>query len=184
MPNLIQISQRKVSIGDKYTISVNGQQVLKCARTIFKIYPRLTVSPIHGGPPVFEIEQRIAMFFQAAFVFTFGQNQYELSTVSWWNRHFQIHMGKDVFDIYGHRGRKVSIFLNGRQIAWFQSSAVTFFSGDEYNIHADAQVSIDWLIAIALMWDSAFNRRSRSMINIKFGWLFQAKAFDKSWVPA
>jgi uncharacterized protein YxjI len=183
MPNLIQIHQKKISIGDKYTVSVNGQQVLKCARSLFKLYPLLTVSPIAGGPPVFEIEQRLAVL-RPMYVFTFGQNKFELTTVSWWKRHYRIHMGKDVFDIYGHRGRKVSVFLNGRQVAWFQSAAVTFFSGDEYNIHADSGVSVDWMIAIALFWDSYYNRGNKSMINVNFGSLLQAQPFDKTWVPA
>lgn len=184
MPNLIQINQKKITFGDKYKIAVNGQEVLKCSRSIFKMYPKLTVTAVQGGPPIFEIEQRIAIMMQTSFVFNFGANKYELNTVSWWNRHFRIHMGQDVFEIFGHRGRKVSIFLNGRQVAWFESGAVTFFSGDTYTIHADANVSVDWLIAICLMWDCAFNRRSRAAINIKFGWLFQAKAFDKTWTPA
>ena len=183
MPNLIQITQKKISVGDKYRISVNGHEVLKCARSIWKLYPKLTVTAVQGGPPVFEIEQRIAILFQTSFVFNFGQNKYELNTVSWWNRHFRIYMGQDVFEIFGHRGRKVSVFLNGRQVAWFQSGAVTFFAGDTYTIHADANVSVDWLIAICLMWDAAFNRRGKAMINIQFGWLFQARPFDKTWTP-
>ena len=89
-----------------------------------------------------------------------------------------------MFDIYGHRGRKVSVFLNGNQVAWFQSAAVTFFSGDSYTIHAHQQVSVDWMIAIALFWDSYFNRGNKSAININFGALLQSKPFDKTWVPA
>lgn len=185
MPNLIQISQRKISIGDKYTISVNGQQVLKGARRLFKLFPLLEVMPIHGGQTIFQIEQRGFVFLSPAFVFTFGQNTYELTTVSWFKKHYQIHMGKDVFDIYGHRGRKTSIFLNGNQVAWFESAAVTFFAGDEYNIHANSQVSVDWIIAIALFWDMWNNRSgNKSMINIRLGSIVQAQPFDKSWVPA
>lgn len=184
MPNLVQITQRKISIGDKYTISVNGNQVLKGSRSILKLYPKISVSAIQGGPVLYEVEQRMAIMFHTMFIFHFGQNRYELNTVSWWNRHFRIYMGKDVFEIYGHRGRKVSIFLNGRQIAWFQSSAVTFMAGDSYNIHADSAVSVDWLVAIALFWDAAFNRRGKGLINIQFGWLFQAREFDKHWMPA
>lgn len=182
MPNLIQITQKKISIGDKYTIAVNGMQVLRCERSIFKLYPVLTILPIQGGPPVFQIEQRWA-FVRPSYVFMFGQNTYELTTVSWWKRHFQIHMGRDVFDIYGHRGRKVSVFLNGNQVAWFQSAAVTFFSGDHFTIHADSRVSADWMIAIALFWDSYYNRGNKKAININFGSLIQARPFDKTWVP-
>lgn len=185
MPNLIQISQKKISIGDKYTIKVNGQPVLKGARRLFKLFPLLEVLPPQGGPPVFTIEQRGFVFLSPAFVFTFGQNTYELTTVSWFKRHYQIHMGRDVFDIYGHRGRKVSIFLNGKQVAWFQSAAVTFFAGDEYNVHTDSQVSVDWIIAITLFWDMWHNRSgNKGMINVRFGALFQAQPFDKNWIPA
>jgi uncharacterized protein YxjI len=183
MPNIIQVKQRKITFGDKYRISVNGQEVLKCSRGVFQMYPRLTVTAVQGGPAIFEIEQRMAVMFHAMFVFNFGQNKYELNTVSWWDRHFRIHMGQDVFEIFGHRGRKVSVFLNGKQVAWFQWGAVRFFSGDTYTIHADSRVSVDWLIAICLMWDAAFNRGYRGAIKIHIGWLFQARKFDKNWIP-
>lgn len=183
MPNLIRISQKKISIGDKYVISVNGQQVLKGARSLWKLYPQVSVTPITGGDPLYIVEQRYA-FLKPAFIFTFGGNKYDLTTISWWKRHYQIHMGQDIFDIYGHRGRKVSIFLNGKQVAWFESAAVTFLSGDEYNIHADASVSVDWLIAITLMWDMFNNRGNKGLINIRFGSIIQKVPFDKTWVPA
>ncbi len=184
MPNLIQISQKKIAIGDKYTISLNGNQVLKASRRLLKIFPLVEVMPLQGGNPVFTVERRMS-WLKPAYVFTFGQNQYELTTVSWWKRHYQVHLGKDIFDIYGHRGRKVSVFLNNKQVAWFDSAAVTFFAGDEYNIHADGSVSVDWMIAIALFWDSWYNRSgNKSMINIKFGAIIQKQPFDKSWIPS
>lgn len=183
MPNLIQISQKKISVGDKYTISVNGLQVLKGARSIWKIRPVISVLPVQGGDPIYQVEQRVS-FLRPQYIFIFGANRYELTTISWWKRHFQIHMGKDVFDIYGHKGRKVSVFLNNKQVAWFSSAAVTFFSGDEYNIHADSQVSVDWLIAIALFWDSWYNRGDKGAINIKFGSIIEKQKFDKNWIPA
>lgn len=184
MPNLIQISQKKIAIGDKYSIAVNGMQVLKAARRIFKIFPLIEVSPVQGGNVIFSLEQRFS-WLKPSVVFTFGGNIYELTTISWWKRHFQIHMGKDVFDIYGHRGRKVSVFLNDKQVAWFDSAAVTFMAGDEYNIHADAAVSVDWMIAIALFWDMWYNRSgNKGVVNIKFGAIIQARPFDKTWIPS
>lgn len=183
MPNLIQIKQHKIAIGNKYDISVNGMLVLKGSRSLFKFYPVIAVSPAQGGEPLFTIQQFYSLL-RPAYVFQFGPNKYDLTTVSWWKRHYQIHMGKDVFDIYGHRGRKVSVFLNNKQVAWFESAAITFFSGDEYNIHASSDVSVDWLIAIALFWDSYYNRGNKGMVNIKFGHLIQKQQFDKNWVPA
>lgn len=184
MPNLIQISQKKISIGDKYAIRVNGMEVLKCARRLWKLFPLLEVMPVQGGEPIFKIEQRMS-WLKPQYIFTFGGNTYELTTISWWKRHFQVHMGKEIFDIYGHRGRKVSVFLNNKQVAWFDSAAVTFFAGDEYNIHADANVSVDWLIAIVLFWDSWYNRSgNKGVINFKVGSIIQKQAFDKNWVPS
>lgn len=183
MPNLIQISQKKISIGEKYSISINGMPTLKAARRLWKLFPLIEVMHVQGGDPIYSIEQRYA-FLRPSFIFNFGPNRYELTTISWWKRHYQVHMGQDIFDIYGHRGRKVSIFLNGRQVAWFDSAAVTFFSGDQYTIHADAAVSVDWMVAIVLFWDCYYNRRNKSAVNIRFGSLVQAIPFDRTWVPS
>lgn len=183
MPNHITISQKKISIGDKYSISVNGMPVLKASRRIFKIFPLIEVFRNDDTNVIFSVERKLS-WFKPQYDFNLGGNVYHITTISFWKRHYQIHMGKDVFDIYGHRGRKVSVFLNDKQVAWFDSAAVTFFAGDEYNIHANSNVSVDWMIAIVLFWDSWFNSSGeKGAVNIKFGAILEKQPFDSTWIP-
>lgn len=180
MPLLIDVNQKKISIGDKYTIAINGQPFYKAKASLWKLFPKIDLLSLQGDQVFMSIEQGWG-FLKPKFVFTIGGMQYNLETISWWKRRFRIQVGRDMFEIIGHRGRKVSIFQNDRQIAWFDNQAVTFFSGDNYHCTAHAAAPAEWLIAIMLFWDAHYNREQKSAINIKFGSIIESQPFDKNW---
>ncbi|MCX6313079.1 MAG: hypothetical protein NT084_15780 [Bacteroidetes bacterium] len=180
MPTIIDVNQKKISIGDKYVISINGQPVYKAKSSIWKLFPKIDLMRLQGDQVFLTMEQGWG-FLKPNVVFNVGGSQFKLETISWWKRRFLLVVGSDRFEIIGHRGRKVSIFQNDRQIAWFDNAAVTFFNGDNYHCTANSTASSEWLIAFILFWDAHYNREQKSAINFKFGSMVQSQAFDTTW---
>jgi hypothetical protein len=56
-----------------------------------------------------------------------------------------------MYDIYGHRGRKYSIYKNDQQVAWWDKEAVGWFAGDNYKIFANANSDPELLISFCLV---------------------------------
>jgi len=182
MPLILDVNQKKISIGDKYAIAINGQPYYKAKSSIWKLFPKVDLIPLQGDQVLMSVEQGWG-FLKPNVVFSIGAMQYKLETISWWKRRFSINVGNDIFEIVGHRGRKVSIFQNGNQIGWFDKDAVTFFAGDNYHCTANSNAPAEWLIAAILFWDIHYNREQKSAINIKFGSVLETQPFDKTWQP-
>jgi len=182
MPLFIDVSQKKISIGDKYTIAINGQPFYKAKASIWNLFPKIDLLPLQGEQVFMTVEQGFG-FLKPKFTFNIGGSHFALETISWFKRRFAINVGTDRYEIVGHRGRKVSIFQNGKQIAWFNNEAVTFFSGDNYHCTANSNAPAEWLIAIILFWDAFYNRQQKSAVNIKFGSIMQTQPFDSTWQP-
>ncbi|CAN5401160.1 hypothetical protein BH09BAC5_BH09BAC5_04860 [soil metagenome] len=180
MPLIIDVNQKKIAIGDKYAIAINGQPYYKAKAALFKLFPKIDLLSLQGDQVFMTIEQGWGLL-KPKVVFSMHNTTYNLETISWWKRRFSITAGMDVFEIVGHRGRKVSIFQNGRQIGWFNNDAVTFFSGDNYHCTANSNAPAEWLIAIILFWDMHYNRQQKSAINFKFGSMVQSQPFDTNW---
>ncbi len=180
MPLIVDVQQKKISIGDKYTVAINGQPYYRAKSSIWKLFPKVDLIPLQGDQVLMSIEQGWGLL-KPNVVFSLHNTQFKLETISWWKRRFSISVGTDLLEIVGHRGRKVSILQNGKQIAWFNNDAVTFFSGDNYHCTANSNAPAEWLIAIILFWDMHYNRQQKSAINIKFGSMVQSQPFDTSW---
>jgi hypothetical protein len=182
MPLFIDVNQKKIAIGEKYGVAVNGQPYYKAKASIWKLFPKIDLMPLQGEQVFMSVEQGWG-FLKPNVTFTMGGMQYKLETVSWLKRRFFVNVGTDKLEIVGHRGRKVSIFKNGKQIAWFDNQAVTFFSGDNYHCTANADAPAEWLIAAIFFWDIHYNRQQKSAINFKFGSMWQTQPFDATWQP-
>lgn len=180
MPIIIDVNQQKISIGDKYKIAINGQPHYLAKASLWRLFPKVDIMPLQGDQVYMSIEQGWG-FLKPNITFSIGSSQYKLETISWWKRRFAVSVGNDRFEIVGHRGRKVSIFQNDRQIAWFDNAAVTFFNGDNYHCIANASAPVEWMIASILFWDMHYNRQQKSAVNIKFGSMVQSQAFDSAW---
>jgi hypothetical protein len=180
MPIIVDVNQQKISIGDKYKIAINSQPFYLAKASIWRLFPKVDIMPLQGDQVYMSIEQGWGVL-KPNITFSIGTSQYKLETISWWKRRFAIAVGNDRIEIVGHRGRKVSIFQNGRQIAWFNKDAVTFFSGDNYHCTANANAPIEWLIATMLFWDMHYNRGDKKAVNIQFGSILQSQPFDSTW---
>jgi uncharacterized protein YxjI len=181
----IDINQKKISVGDKYQIFTDGQQTHTASRQLIQLLPEIALFNNENGRPRMTVNKRVS-FFKAKYDITrWDNNVFEFRTKSIFKLHYQCQCGPDLYDIYGHTGRKFSIFKNSIQIAWWNKKAVTWFAGDNYKIIADKDCDVDLIIAFCLIIDNfSSNDHEGNVVTYDLGNIgFQSKKFDKNWQP-
>jgi len=181
----ININQKPISIGDKYKIFIDGQESYRAARKLFKLLPVVVLYKNDGDIPRITIRKRFT-FFKASYVLKREDSSIlEFKTISFWKRHYQCLVGKDMYDVYGHRGRKFSIYKNDVQVAFWDKQAVSWFAGDNYMIMADKNSDAELLISFCLVIDNfRSDDHDGKALTVDIGGIGpQAKAFDSNWEP-
>jgi uncharacterized protein YxjI len=182
----IDINQQKISIGDKYKIYLDGQQSYIAANELFRFFSVINLLNNEGSHAILKINKLWSLF-KPKYNITLNGNQIlEFRSESFWKMHYQCQNGKDLFDIYGHRGRKYSVYKNDKQIAWWNKEAVTWFNGDNYTILADGDNNdVQLIIAFCLIIDNFYHDESkRGAVNFDFGNIGgQVRKFDPDWQP-
>ena len=181
----IDINQKKISFGDKYQIFTDGQQTHYAARKLFNLLPVVNLFENKYEVPRMTIKRRFSWFKAAYDIIQWDSNIMEFRTVSYWKQHYNCLVGMDSYDIYGHRGRKYSIYKNDVQVAWWDKEAVTWFAGDNYKIIADKDCNVNLLVSFCLIIDNfKSDNHDGNTVNVDLGNIgFQTKKFDVNWNP-
>jgi len=182
---IININQKKISIGDKYQVFTDTEPTHRASSKLFRLFPEINLFENGSDVAVLTINKLFAIF-KAKYNISFPDGlTIEFRTVSYWRGHYHCDHGGDRYDIYRHNGRKSSIYCNFRQIAWWDKKAVTWFNGDNYTIVADKNCNKNLVIAFCLIMDNYTSEGEKNTVNIDIGRIGpQAKKFDKYWVPA
>ena len=181
----IDVNQLKISIGDKYKIFIDRQQTHVASRKLISLLPVVYLYELNDARPRMTINKLLS-FFKATYDITrWDNNVLEFRTKSFWKSQYECQVGDDSYSIYGHTGRKFSIFKNDTQVAWWGKNGVTWFEGDNYKIIADKNADIDLLISFCLIADN-FSSESHggNTLTIDLGNIGpQARKFDLEWQP-
>ncbi len=182
----IDIIKKNISIGDKYSVLVNGIQSYFASKALFQLLAEISLTKEKGGEAILVINRKFTPF-KATYTIQLGESEIlDFKTISYWRLAYQCVCGADTYDIYGNRGLKYSIYKNDVQVAYFTEASVTTFKGDSYTLYADDECNKELLIAFCLIVDNyANNDNSKSTININIGniGIFGLKKFDKDWKP-
>jgi len=182
----IDINQKKISIGDKYQIFTDGQQTHNATRALLQLLPEINLFEISFGDRArMTINKRLSWFKAKYDITRWDNNVLEFRTKSYWKLYYQCQCGPDIYEIYGHRGRKYSIYKNDVQVAWWDKKAVTWFAGDNYKIIADKDCDLNLIISFCLVIDNySSDDHDGNTVTYDLGNIgFQAKVFDDSWQP-
>jgi len=114
----IDINQKKISIGDKYQIFIDGQQRFRAAAKLFRLLSEIELYEGDSEFPRMRIKRRFNLIAAKYDITKYDGNVYEFRTRSFWKGHFQCICDGDMYDIYAHRGRKYSVYKNDLQVAW------------------------------------------------------------------
>jgi hypothetical protein len=181
---IIDINQAKIAIADKYKVFVNEQEQYRAARKLWRILPEVDLFRLDDSEPRLTLKKRFSLI-KASYDIRRGGDVFPFTTISVLKHHYTCTIGADRYDIYGHRGRKYSIFKNDRQVAWWDKAAVTWFAGDNYRITADNNADREALIAFCLIIDNFRSDDHNETVSYDVGNLgFQAKKFDPEWQPS
>lgn len=181
---IIDINQKKFSIGDKYSIFMNEQPSYSASAKLFRWFAEIDIFDRSEGRPRMTIKKKWAFLNKSYDITRWDNALLEFRTKSFWKRHYQCSLGSDMYDIYSHRGRKCSVYKNDVQIAWWDKEAIVWFEGDNYRITADKDSDYELIIAFCLMMDNAASDHSDNAVVIDLGNIGpQARKFDPAWQP-
>jgi len=185
----IDIKQKKISIADKYQIFVDGKQTYTASTKLFRLLSEIHLLEIGSNNPKYVIKKRWTLF-KPAFDLRWNNNVFEFRTKNFWKHHYYCKVGQDYYEIFGHRGRKYSIYKNNVQIAYWDKEAITLYKGDTYKIIADDDCNCELLISFCLIIDNKSSNNENNhndalfSTTIDFGNIgLQSKKFDPLWLP-
>ena len=101
----IDIDQAKIALADKYRISIDGQEVYRAARKLWRIFAEVDLFYRDEGEPRLTIKKRLS-FFKPSYDIFVGSNDFRFTTRSFWKHVYLCDIGNDHYEVYAHRGRK------------------------------------------------------------------------------
>lgn len=182
---VLDINQKKLSPNDNYHIYKEGELKYTAYRHVFQLMPKIQFFEKGANFPKMKIHKRFHLF-KAIYDIIYADKQvFTFRTVSYLKSHYQYQNGNDTYDVYGHLGRKYSIYKNNKQTAWWKKDIITWLEGDRYRIIADSNSDAELLIAFCLIIDNYTSaNHGDSILTINWGYFgSQAKTFDPDWIP-
>lgn len=180
----IVVTQKKISIGDKYKIYVDGEPTHKASKQLLQILAEIVLVDNNAIKSKITINKRFSWIKPMYDITGLDHTVLKFRTKSFWKRHYQCQFDSDTYDIYRHRGRKYSVYKNNTQVAYWDKSPITWFEGDHYTITADYDCNADLLISFCLIVDNISGNHGSEVITINIGSIgFQVKKFDFHWQP-
>lgn len=181
----IDIKQENFSFVNEYRIYVNERLSYIAKRHIFSFFlSNFNLFREDGMTILLSIHQKFK-FFLAHYIIKRNNKEYVFRTIGLWSVYYVCEVENDRYEIYPHKGRKISIYKNGSQIGYYDQNLISFFEGDKFtfigNNNIDKELIISFLIIIDNHRESFDNR---NLINFNFGNLFfEEKAFNQNWQP-
>jgi uncharacterized protein YxjI len=181
----IDINQNKISIGDKYKIFINERQEYYATSELFNILAVINLFKSEYEAARLRIEKQWSFLKPKYNIVVNDHNPLEFRAKSFWYLRYQCQSGRDLYEIYGHRGRKYSVYKNDIQVAWWEKKAVTWFGGDNYTIFADSDSEYELIMAFCLIIDNySSNDNEGNAVSIDFGNIGgQVRKFNPGWEP-
>ena len=182
---VIDINQKKIAFGDKYRIYINGEQKFSASSALISLLPSIYLFIDGKRSARLTIDKQWSWFKTKYRIGLWDGDSIYFTTASFWKLHYQCQDGADLYDIYGHKGRKYSVYKNDVQVAWWDKEMVSWFEGDNYRIVADDDCNYELVIGFCLIIDSQYsNDDDGNTVTVDFGNVGpQAKEFDHLWRP-
>ncbi|MFT2010202.1 hypothetical protein ACMA1I_16120 [Pontibacter sp. 13R65] len=174
-----------MAFGDKYRIFINGEQRYFASTELVSFLPKLYLFDNQHSRAKLIMRKKWSWFNTKYKITLWDRDIIEFTAAAFWSIHYQCQDGGDLYDVYGHKGRKHSVYRNGVQIAWWDKEMVSWFDGDNYRVIADDDSNYELVMAFCLMLDNKDSSSDNgSTVTVDFGNIGpQAKEFDYAWRP-
>ncbi len=179
----IEVVQKRMAIGNKYRISVNGTECFFAKSKLLRFLYEATLQD-RDARTVVTIKKRFSLL-RALYDLQLGNGRtFRFRQKSLLKPVYTCANGAEQYEIFGHRGRKYSIFRRGRQVAALEKNKVVILEGDEFFMEADDALAQELLCGIVLIIDNIHHAHTNNnTVSIDFGNLLQARPCDESWKP-
>jgi hypothetical protein len=179
----IIINQAKVSLHQKYKVSIGSEEKYIATKKLFRLLSEIELKYTQSDSVRLTIKRQWEWFKYSYDISESPYSVYEFRTISFWKNHYQCLVGADKYEIFGHKGRKHSVYLNDKMIGYWELGAVTWFEGDVYKIHVNKHVNVELIVAFCILLDDAKQDNKRGTLSLNLGWFGpQAREFDTTWV--
>lgn len=178
----IRIKQQSISFGSQYKILIDNEEKFYAetdafSNSIINIYKPNELQPsfrtfksLYFNYPKYKIEMP-------------DGERLKFVSNNFWRTKYSLEKGNDIYELYCHKERKVSVFKNNIQIAFWEKEAITYLVGDYYEIMANKNSEKELLIAICLIMDN-IHSKGGSLFNVDLGLIFkEEKEFNNNWKP-
>jgi uncharacterized protein YxjI len=178
----IRIKQHSISFGSQYKIFINNEETYYAetdafSTSIINIYKPNELQPsfrtfksLYFNYPKYKIEMS-------------NGDRLKFVSNNFWKTKYSLETGNDIYELYCHKERKVSVFKNSIQIAFWEKEAITYLIGDYYDIMANKNSDKELLIAFCLIMDN-IHSKGGSLFNVDLGLVFKEnKKFNNNWKP-
>lgn len=181
----INIVQEKFSIRDRYQVFINEKLRYSASSELLSFFPVIHLFGNEGGRPRLTINKLWSWLGAKYNITLYDNSRLEFRTKTFWKYHYRCQYGPDLFDIYGHRGRKYSVYKHDKQVAWWDKNSVALLKGDHYKVIADDDSDLELIMAFCLVIDNySYDHKQGNAVTLDFGNIgLQAKKFNPEWKP-
>jgi len=182
---IININQQKISFGDQYKIYLNKKPWYRASKQYLSFPTKISLYELETSAPKLILKRRWKWFKTQYDLFRNDSEPYKFRTINSWKSHYICHADGDVYEIFGHHGRKYSVYQNNVQIAYWNKNAVVWFDGDNYKIVANNDCDYELVMAFCLIIDNKYeDSNNGSMLTIDLGnFGSEVKPFNTQWKP-
>jgi len=180
----IDIKQHKISLGDKFDIFTNDVPSHTVSAGLLKLLPSFKLYKTGISDPWLTVNKRWTFFLSSYDIRMHDGNVSAFLSKSFWKPSYQCRVWADLYEVFGHLGRKYSVYKNGIQVAWWDKNVVSVFNGNEYNVKADFDCNAELIIAFCIIMHYETGDDSDATVSIDFGNIgLVARKFDETWMP-
>lgn len=182
---IIEVKQKKLSIGNHYTVLVDDVETYKASGHTFPIVGgTISVNDL-DGTQCCSIKRKLSLF-KPFYTFKLKSGAtYEFKSINILKGVYICTGGGSQYTYYKHKGHLASIFKNNLQIGSIVRDPVKILKGDNYHILVDDDADIDLITSLVIIFDDyMFKGSNHDIGTIDLGnILFEEKEFDESWTP-
>lgn len=180
-----EINQKNFSIGDKYSVIVDGVTKYSINSSVLKFLTRFRVTDT-AQREVASIKKEFS-FLKANYTIDIeGIGNTKFVTNSLWRSTYTLETPNGRYEILGHKKRKFSIFLANEQVGMFQKNMISIGDGDTYLGVANDNENILLINSIVVAIDNySSNDSDGSTITFDLGNIGpEEKPYDENWTPS
>jgi uncharacterized protein YxjI len=178
----VTINERCISFSSEYDISTpSGNYYAR--KKILSFTDQIEIQS-EGGAAVAHIEGEFSpLHGRHEFIFHDGR-RYQFACEKLWKQVYKCEGNGETYWLYQHKGLKLSIFKDDRQIAAIEKNRIVFGSGNQYQIQVDADANTLLIVCMVITLNSLDDNDDHDTVTFDLGSIGpEERPYDPAWQP-